>query len=184
MSFQMQIHELLEDRKGTAEFESVDDALAWIAQRPQFVRVLGPAPDMKLDAEDEKKLRDAMRPLDAEEARRLDELDATREKRRVEELAGLQRQATGESRATTPGLLDIVWQRGRGMRHADERNTSEIPATVRDAVLAWLRERDAWVHPRRQHLAGARVQVDAATAEVAPGGEFEAAPGFADDEIA
>lgn len=184
MSVQLQIHELLENRKGTAEFESFAAALAWIAQRPQFVRVLGPLPSSALEPGDEQKLRDAMRPLDAEEAARMDELDAAQEKRRVEELDGLQRQATGAPRPDAAGVLDIVWQRGRGMRLADERDTSEIPKAVQDSVLTWLRERDSWLHPRRQHVAGARLQVDVATAEVAAGGEFEAAPGFADDEIA
>lgn len=200
VSVAFEIHDLQQDRNGTAEFDSVEDAMTWLAARPPFVRVLRLA-RVTLAADLEAKLHAAMRPLDETERARLHELDEIREHARRQELRRMQRDAAGgdapdhradpDPHADPLRPMSIHWRRGEGMQIAEDGDDREIPPHVYDAVIEWIRERDRWVHGRRQHVAAAHVVVwpgevpggDEAD-RVVPGGAFEPVPGYSDVEIA
>lgn len=180
-----------------AELDSVEEAKAWLAQRPPFievVRLLSTVSDEVGQA-----LREATRPLDEHERALQREQDDAAEAARRAELVRLQAEAEAESeaaRADGSSLdreMNLRFERGKGLRideEAEEGDDRPITPAAHRAAIAWLRERDSWVHARRQHLS-------VATLRVWPGsvptgnesdrvidGEFAAMPGFSDDEIA
>lgn len=176
-----------------AELPSVEQALAWLSERPQFVQILRVRTAVPEAVEAE--LRAAMRPLDAEERALMDQQDDAAEAARQEELRRLQSDAESEAKAVSLAAggadreMELRWTRGEGLSKADPSDTREIPGPARRAALHWLRERDSWVHPRRQHVA-------AATLRVWPGsipsgnesdrvieGDFAPMPGLSDVEI-
>ncbi|HLT35849.1 MAG TPA: hypothetical protein VK034_06175, partial [Enhygromyxa sp.] len=67
MAVQLKIRDLQTGKAQIAEFERVDDAVTWLAERPRFVEVLGPPQRSSIAAADEQRMRAAMRPLDDEE---------------------------------------------------------------------------------------------------------------------
>jgi hypothetical protein len=191
---QLKIHRMETGEHQVAEFDSVADATTWLAQRPPFVEVVRVVTEVDLATETQ--LREAMRPLDAQEREFIAKADFLREVERKEELSRMQAEAIardgdGGMPALDPAReMGLRWERGQGLMKSDEQDTREISEAARRVVLHWLRERDGWMHERRQHLA-------AATFTVWPGSvpsgsesdriveaDFSAMPGLSDLEIA
>jgi hypothetical protein len=159
-----------------AEFDSAEDARKWLQARPPFVEVLRMVTSVSPEVEED--LRGAMRPLDAQERARQMQLEAEVEARRAVEMSRLRGDAAAED--TDPDrVMAIRWERIKGMALADDNDDREIPDVVRDAVLAWVEERDSWVYDRGEHVAAASLAVWPAAVpggseadRVQPGGQF------------
>jgi hypothetical protein len=167
MAIQLKIRDIRTGDAQVAEFEGVDDAEAWLRKRPRFVEVLGPPRQGAIAPGDELRLREAMRPLDAgelaaqvEQDERNDAamrkaIDAEQERMRKE--VDARREA---NRSADPDRLMVVsFERGKGMHNADPADDREVTAVAKTAVLAWVAERDSWVHSRGQYVINAQVAV-------------------------
>ena len=185
-----EIRNMETQQQGVAEFADVEAARQWLAERPQFVEVLGPV-QQDLDPLVEKSLRQAMRPLDDAELAKRRELDEEREAARKAELELMNRQAWAESQPISmsgdPSAMVLKWQRGKGLEVEGDPGR-RIPADLAAAALEWIRERDRWVHPRKQHVARATLAILPASAgdaaeRIADTSQFATMPGFSDHEI-
>ncbi|MFO7567162.1 MAG: hypothetical protein R6X02_31240 [Enhygromyxa sp.] len=187
MLVQLKIRDLQTGKAQIAEFEGVDDALTWLAERPRFVEVLGPPQRSSITPADEQRMRAAMRALDEQERAAVaaqDQRDAealrtalAREQARAQEQIEALRERQRDADPNRP--MQVVWERGVGCRNADPADPRELNETVRAAVDAWIAERNSWVHRRGQYLVDAHLQVwpgpvpsgDEAD-RIEPGGQF------------
>jgi hypothetical protein len=184
---ELRVRNLDDGKDGVANFDNLDAARAWLAERPAGIEVQGVVGELEPD--DERSLQEAMRPLDAQERGRKDALYqeqlAAVKARNAEE----QRRAVAEQQVPRTFAADapmtIEYVRGQQLRNPHPDDDRPIPEVVRAAVRAWIAERDTWLHPRRQHVASALVEVlpgDVGDgSRVQPGGQFTAAPGIPDD---
>jgi hypothetical protein len=187
---ELQIRHMHTGKTEIAELPSLDDALAWLAERPQFVQVTKVR--TRVPESVETRLREAMRPLDAAEKALQRQQDEAAEAARRAELERMQAEAEAET-ASAGGAADremeLRFTRGEGLVLADPSDTREITEAARRAALAWLRERESWVHPRRQHVAAATLRVWPASvpsgneSDRVLDGDFAAMPGVSDVEI-
>lgn len=188
MAVELKIRDIRTGQAQVAEFESVEDAETWLRERPRFVDVLGPPRHGALSTADEVRLRDAMRPLDEEERAAQvtqDERDAeamrqvmAKQQERMKQEQEARREEMKNADPNRP--LAIAFERGKPMRNADPMDERPITDKARTAVLAWVAERDTWVHSRGQYVASANVVVwpgpmpggDNEDERVQPGGQF------------
>jgi len=176
------------------EFADRAAALAWLRTRPRFMEVIGVA-SSGLHEDDELGLREAVRPLDADEREMAHALDEARLQALREQIAREQEQFEADVAAERAAMADadpdrpmmISWDEREGMAVADPIDPREITDAARKAVLAWVAERNTWVHGRRQHVARATVTVwpgpvpgGDESERCHPGGQFEVEPGVAD----
>lgn len=177
------------------EFEDVTAAIAWLRARPRFVEVIGVASTVPAGV-DETTLREAVRPLDAEEQAKANALDEERLQWLRQQIAREQEQYDRDLAAERAAMADadpdrpmvIAWDEREGMAIADPIDPREITDTAKRAVLAWVAERNTWVHGRRQHVARATVTVwpgpvpgGDESERCHAGGQFEVEPGVADE---
>ena len=172
-----------------AAFESELDALTWLKDRPPFIEVLGVATH-GLPRELYATLKNLSRPLDAEEQARVAALDAAEaaatvvlaeaERTRAADEAEAHREAM---RTADPNrLMNITWTRDGDLRLTDPADPRTITDLAREAVLAWVCERESWVADRGQVVAEATVDVwpgplpRANADRVRAGGTFVAEP--------
>lgn len=172
------------------EFEHEADATTWLRERPEGIEVLGVA--QGVDEVAAAALQRAMRPLSAAErdkSRALDESKLVRmqqaiadEQAAYEASLAAQRDAAGDADPDRP--MAIAYEVDGGVRHAEDNDPRPIPDAVTQAVLAWVAERNAWVRPRRVHVARALLTVwpgdvpgGDPSERVQSGGQFDVAPG-------
>ena len=167
-----------------ASFENEVDAALWLRERPPMMEVLG----VKAQSDDPSlhlALRRAVRPLDPEEhavVKRLDEESerawAAREEeeaRRAEEEA---RAHLLEMRNADPNRpMQVAWSLDDGFHAVDPADERDLSPETREAILAWVRERDEWVADRGLIVGEATVTVwpgklPEGQSRVQPGGRF------------
>lgn len=184
MPVQLKIRRLESNETLIAEFESLDDAETWLKERPHKVDVLGA---LGVDEAASMRLREAMRPLDADEKALVEagEIRAAaaarvqieaEQKAHQEEIARRREQAADADPARP---MAVAWELEQGCRNADAGDPRPVPEVVVEAVEAWVAERNSWVHPRGQHIHSANVMVwpgpipggDEAD-RIHPGGQF------------
>lgn len=167
MAIQLKIRDIRTGDAQVAEFEGVGDAETWLRERPRFVEVLGPASHGAIEPGDEIRLREAMRPLDDEERLAQAKQDERNAEAIRKAMAAEQERMRKEmesrraaNRDADPNRAMVVsFERGKGTRNADPGDDREVPEVVRKAVLAWVAERDTWVHARGQYVVNAQVVV-------------------------
>jgi hypothetical protein len=186
VTIQLKIRHIESSETLVAEFANLDDAEAWLRERPQFVEVIG---SIGLTEADSLRLRAALRELDEDERAMLAAQDAVHERSVREALARESEEAEAAlaKRRIELGSADpnrpmlVAWTRDQGCRNGDPADPRELSERARAAVIAWVRERDSWVHPRGQCVATADLVVwpgpipDGDEDErVHPGGQFSA----------
>lgn len=149
-----------------AAFDSEADACRWLMERPRWMEVLGVATH-GLPKEVYSMLKTVARPLDREEQMLADRLDAKDEEARraaeaesrrldAEELEAYRE----EQRTADPNRpMTVHWHVTEGLSLDDPFDPREITPEAREAVLAWVRERDEWVKDRGQIIGEAIVTV-------------------------
>lgn len=149
-----------------AAFESEEDARAWLADRPQFTEVMGVATH-GLATEVYNALRAVVRPLDDEEKAFQKQLAAAEEQVDRERMAledridraEVERHKQAMRTADPDRPMMITWTYDLGVRSGDPLDPREVTEVAREAVLAWVRERDEWVKDRGQMVGEANVTV-------------------------
>jgi len=166
MKIDLQTRDLKSGERAAKTFESADAAKKWLLDRPKYTEVLGLATD-HIPAETSNELRAAMRPLDAEEKLLEAQLaaaeDAAAEKRAIErqkkELAEAEKQRAELKDADPNRPLDLRYLHNRGIALVEQDDTRAISDEVKEAVAAWINERNEWVASRDQIVGDARIQV-------------------------
>lgn len=191
MGITLRLRNLEDGQLLLGEFESVAQAQAWLVDRPRFMEVVGVA--TSIDEAIADALRAAMRRLDPDEAARAKALDDARLQHLRDEIARQQAAFEADTAAARAARVDgdpngpmtLAYDRVHGLSHADPADPREIPDIARRAVLAWVAERNEWVHPRGVHVARATVTVWPAAVpggdeadRCHPGGQFEVEPGL------
>ena len=162
----LRVRDLNSGVSSLVSFDSEEAATAWLVARPKFIEVLGVA-TLGLDNDANNRLKASLRPLDPEEKlleRRLEAaIDAvTRE--REEEKMRREREASDAHRAALRGadpnrIMEVHWTFNAEMTLVDPADERKIPDEAREAVVAWVRERDEWVKDRNQVVGDAKVMV-------------------------
>jgi len=175
------LRDLKTGQRATADFETLDDCLDWLAARPQFLDVLGPVNE-DLSPEGDRMLRAALRPYDEEEKALMSGAEAQAEalvKAVAEQLAVAQKAERDRIASLGPDEpMVVVWTRGQPVVHAEPLDQRPIPSAVLEAVSAWVEERNDWVRGRGQSVCAAQVTVYPGTVppgmeRIQPGGQFE-----------
>ncbi len=186
-----------------AEFESLEDAKTWVAERPDMVEVLGVVDPKAVGEAAFHELREATRPLDASElARRHQAMEAALAEMRENDeresapsgLVGHMSAAPVEPVPDPSSLPDaepdavmvVRWQQGAPMANVGDRRP--IPSEVRTAVDAWVEERNRWLRPKRTHVGRAELHVqpgdlpaDEEAERVHSGASYSQLPGWPDE---
>ncbi len=167
-----------------ASFENEIDAAFWLRERPHMMEVLGVIAESD-DPSMHLALRRALRPLDPDEAAAVERLDDEAERadaerradeaRRAEEEAAAYREAMRHADPNRP--MQVAWSLQGGFERVDPVDEREISEAVREAVIAWVRERDEWVAERGLVVGEAVVTVwptrlPEGESRVHPGGSF------------
>jgi hypothetical protein len=163
----LRIRNLATRETGVAAFENEAEALLWLKDRPRFVDVIGVAGQTPIPVEVQDRLRAAMRPLDADEllAEREMELALANEDLQLQKEARakeLEAQAKHEEAMRTADperLMEIHWRFDGEMRLTDAADPRPITDAAREAVLAWIAEREQWVSGRGQCVGECTVKV-------------------------
>lgn len=156
----------LEDGEGkVTEQGSIEEAIAWLEKRPRFVEVLGVVFE-GISREDNDRMKAAMRPLDDEErekVRLLDEKDAAaREKaaeaRRRETEAATERMRQEAKTASPNRPMELRYRFDEAeLAKTDQYDDREVSGAAKEAVRAWVEERQEWVKDRGQTIGEAKV---------------------------
>jgi hypothetical protein len=164
------------------EFPSLEAARAWLVDRPRFEQVLG-VPTEGIPVEVNQELKKICRPLDEEEKAAAESWEEAERNKRALKLAEQERERAKEraadeaemAKADPKRLMKVRWTYDHGFANGgDDR---EVPDVVKEAVLAWVAERNEWVEGRGQMVGDATVMawpadVPAGEERIAYGGTF------------
>jgi hypothetical protein len=167
VTIQLRIRNLKTRETGVAAFETEAEARRWLEERPPFVEAMGIAGQTPVPMEVQERLRAAMRPLDADErlaerelelALEKEDLEREKEARKAEQEAH-QRHLESMRTADPDRLMEVHWRFDAGMRLTDAHDPRPIPDVAREAILAWIAERNEWVAGRGQTVGECTVKV-------------------------
>jgi hypothetical protein len=167
MAISLRIRNLKTRETGIAAFETEPEALLWLKERPQFVDVIGVAGQTPVGVEVQERLRAAMRPLDADERLAEREFELAVEKESLEREKQSRQSALDEQRkheetmrtGDPDRVMELYWRFDSEMRHTDAADPRPITEAAREAVMAWIAERNEWVAGRGQVVGECTVKV-------------------------
>jgi hypothetical protein len=189
-AIEMKVRRMKTGETLVATLESFEDAVTWLGERPEFTEVLGVL-SQDLSPAQHRALRAAMRPYSAAERRHIEEADREAAAAHVAqeqselELAERERQAHAAAmkHADPDRPMNLRWHHRDGLSVEDPYDPRDITAAARDAVEAWVAERQTWVADRGQKVYEALVTVYPGPVpsgdeedRVQPGGQFVPGP--------
>lgn len=193
MPIEFKIRDIRTGDAQVAELPDLDQAEAWLRERPQFIQIVGLVNEGSMTRGEEARLKEAMRPFDddekafvAEQDRRDAEAIArqmAREQEMAEQRMAAQREANRSADPNRP--MQINWEKDKGCRNSDQTDERPVTDQVIQAVAAWVAERNSWVHSRGQYLINAQMVVYpgklpegvSEDERVQPGGQFNVLAG-------
>lgn len=153
------------DREQKA-FDSEEQALEFLQNRPKYTEVLGVA-SHNVPPELNRKLKDANKPLDPEEklleqqleaaAAETDRINEAKRRQKAEQDAVKHRAAMANADPNRPMVVRFRFD--QGLMLTDSADPREITDEAREAVMAWIEERNSWVEGRGQVVGEANVTV-------------------------
>ncbi|MCA9621146.1 MAG: hypothetical protein KC731_19125 [Myxococcales bacterium] len=166
MKIDLQTRDLKTGSTAPKAFDSLEDCKAWLAARPQYTEVLGIA-SHHVPAEVSDELKALRRPLDAEEQKLADDLDAAMQaardraaaQRRREEEAAAERHRQSMENADPGRPLTLRYLYNRGVVVADNADKRVPSQDVLAAIKEWVEERNTWVESRNQVVGDATITV-------------------------
>jgi hypothetical protein len=166
MKLDLQVRDLQTGVRGVRTFVSIDEAAAWLRDRPRWVEVLGVA-SHHVSYETSLQLKGAMRPLDEDErecVRDLEEAadEAARRKaleRQKREQEEARRHAEALATADPNRAMVVHYSYTGTIRNGEPGDPREVTEAAREAVIAWVAERNEWVAGRGQVVGEASVQL-------------------------
>jgi hypothetical protein len=167
VAFKLRIRNLQTRESGVVAFETEPDAALWLKDRPRFVEVLGVAGQTAIPMDLQERLRAILRPLDEDERLAVRELELVIEKEDLErqtearkrDIEAAQKHAEAMRTGDPERLMEIHWRFDKGMNLTDPVDPRSITDAAREAVLAWIAERNEWVAGRGQCVGECTVKV-------------------------
>jgi hypothetical protein len=167
VTIQLRIRNLQSREVGVVSFETEAEAHLWLKERPPFVDVMGMAGQASIPKEVQDRLKGAMRPLDDDEklaereiALAAEQDDLAREKEaRKKEAEEQVKHAEGLKALDPERLMEVRWRFDTGMAPTDANDARPITDEAKEAVLAWVAERNEWVAGRGQTVGECTVKV-------------------------
>ncbi|MEM9189819.1 MAG: hypothetical protein AAGF12_11625 [Myxococcota bacterium] len=163
--FQIKVRKMDTGEALVATLDSFEDAITFVTDRPEFMEILGVISDAS--ASEHRRLKEAMRPYSEEETTLRKKLEAEHLKsvremmekqQRLDALA--QEKARREAAAADPNRpMEVLWDALDGYSLADAFDPREIPDVVKDAIAAWVAERNGWIEAKGQIVGEARIAV-------------------------
>lgn len=167
MTIEFKIRDIRTGDAQVAELPDLDQAEAWLRERPQFIQIVGLVNEGSMTRGEEARLKEAMRPFDDDEKAFVAEQDrrdaeaVARQMAREQEMAEKRMAAQREAnRSADPNrLMQIFWEKDKGCRNSDQTDERPVTDQAIQAVATWVAERNSWVHSRGQYLINAQVAV-------------------------
>jgi hypothetical protein len=158
VAIQLRIRNLQTHENSVVAFEAEPEAALWLKQRPRFVEVLGVAGQTAIPMDLQERLRAVLRPLDDDERLAVRALELEIEKKDLErqtearkrEIEAAQKHAEAMRTADPDRLMEIHWRFDKDMSLTDPVDPRAVTDAAREAVLAWIAERNEWVAGRGQ----------------------------------
>jgi hypothetical protein len=162
----LKLQDLVRGDASFKEFDSEEETAAFLRERPRFTDVLGVVFE-GLTPEQNARLKSAMRPLDEEERAAEAKLkaaaekaaEAAREARAKETEAARAAYRETMKNADPNRTMEIRYRYDGSMAITDPDDARPISDEARDAVLAWVAERNEWVEGRGQIVGEAKCTV-------------------------
>lgn len=166
MKIMLKLEDLKTGENSFQEFDSEEATLAWLRERPRFTDVLGVVFE-GLSREQNDRLKAAMKPLDDEEKAaekaiaeaRKKAQDEAREARAKEDAAAREAQKSAKKNLDPNRPMEVRYRYDKDLEPTDPDDDRQISDEVRQAVLAWVAERNEWVESRGQIVGEAKVTV-------------------------
>jgi len=166
MKITLKLEDLRQGDTSFREFDSEEATIAFLRERPRFTDVLGVVFE-GLTPEQNNRLKASMRPLDEEERAASHALEQAKERaaeaareasrKEAEIQQAAQREALKGADPNRP--MELRYRYDAGLALADPLDPREITPEAREAVLAWIAERNEWVEGRGQVVGEAKVSV-------------------------
>ncbi|MGE0785748.1 MAG: hypothetical protein AB7S26_08670 [Sandaracinaceae bacterium] len=161
--FQVKVRNLETGDMLIAEMRDADECEVWLAERPQFIEIVTVLSDCS--PAESQRLKEAMRPYDAEELALKRKYDAKVEhavraayQQEMEAIESEQARAKTASDGDDPNRpIAVKYECDEGLTVVDD--TRQLTDVARDACLEWIRERNAWVAPKGQMIGEAHLEV-------------------------
>jgi hypothetical protein len=158
VAIKLRIRNLQTRENGVVAFETEPEAALWLKDRPRLVEVLGVAGQTAIPMDLQERLRAILRPLDEDERLAARQLELEIEKEDLErqtearkrEIEAAQKHAEAMRTGDPDRLMEIHWRFDTGMNPTDPVDPRVITDAAREAVLAWIAERNEWVAGRGQ----------------------------------
>ena len=150
----LKLQDLATGDRSFEEFEDEAATLAWLRQRPHMVDVLGVVFE-GLSPEQNNRLKAAKRPLD--EAERAAEAARALREKETEAARAAHREALKTADPNRP--MEVRYLYNAPLSLTDSMDPRPISDEAREAVLAWVAERNEWVEGRGQIVGEAKVTV-------------------------
>jgi hypothetical protein len=162
----LKLQDLTKGETSFKEFDHEEAALAFLRARPPMVDVLGVVFE-GLSAEQNARLRAAKRPLDPAEQAAEERLaaaaeqaaEAARALREKEAEAARARHLEAMKTADPNRPMEVRYLYNAPLSLTDAMDPRPITDEAREAVLAWVAERNEWVEGRGQIVGEAKVTV-------------------------
>lgn len=162
----LKLRDLLKGETSFKELADEEAALEFLRNRPRFTEVLGVVFE-GLTPEQNQRLKAAMRPLDGDEeaaeealeakAERAAEAAAEARRKEAEVAAAAHREAMKS--ADPNRKMEVRYRYDGSITPVDPEDTRELSAETRDAIMAWVAERNEWVESRNQVVGEAKITV-------------------------
>jgi len=166
MKIMLKLEDMNTGETSFEEFADEEATTAWLRERPRFTDVLGVVFE-GLSREQNDRLKAAMRPLDDEEKaaekaladKRAAEAEAARAARAKDDAAARETYRANIKNLDPNRPMEVRYRYDDGLKLVDPDDPREISEDVKQAVLAWVEERNEWVASRNQIVGEAKVTV-------------------------
>lgn len=166
MKIMLKLENMQTGEASVLECADEEATITWLKERPRFTDVLGVVFE-GLTREQNDRLKAAMRPYDDEEKvaekalvdKRRAEADAQREARARDDAAAQAKHREAQKDLNPNRPMEVRYRYDSGLSLVDRDDPRQISDEVRDAVMAWVNERNEWVESRGQIVGEAKVMV-------------------------
>lgn len=167
MSIKLRVRDLKTGNGEIVDFATEDEAQKWLRERPPFRDVMGVAGVVPIAQDLQERLKAAMRPLDADERLadkalelKIQTLELEREaESRKKDIENEAKHLEALKTADPDRPMEIQWRFHGEMKLTDAHDPREITEEARQAVLAFVAERNEWVERRGQCVGEATCKV-------------------------
>ncbi|HJL17719.1 MAG TPA: hypothetical protein RMH99_18790 [Sandaracinaceae bacterium LLY-WYZ-13_1] len=160
--FEVKVRNLKTGETLIASMEDCEQCIAWLSERPQNLEILGVLSDTS--PAEQRRLKEAMRPYDAEELELKRKYDAEQQaamneayQKELEKLENDQSASEPDPNADPDRPLSVKYEVDEGLTVVDDDR--ELTPAAEKAVRAWIEERNGWIADKGQLVGEAHLEV-------------------------